>query len=147
MINARTMWKSAGLAAMGCAFAGVALPLVPTTPFLLVAAFCFARGSPRLHAKLMEHKQFGPMIRDWREHGSLSLRVKVWSVIVIVATVLVSWLLARRQLHRDFHPDRRPELYHPLHPDPPDYAGAGRPGRVMPGAASAASSRVRTHNQ
>lgn len=81
----RGLWIAFGLACVGLAIVGVALPLVPTTPFLLLAAFAFARSSPRLHAWLIGHKRFGPLIRNWREHGAISPRTKAVSVGVMAA--------------------------------------------------------------
>lgn len=49
--------------------AGLFVPLLPTTPFLLVAAWCFDRASPRVHAWLLEQPALGPLIRDWQAHG------------------------------------------------------------------------------
>lgn len=83
---------SLGCASVACAVAGVVLPLVPTTPFLLLAAFAFARSSPRLHAWLLRHPNFGPLIENWRRHGSISRRVKITTVVVMVAAVLATVL-------------------------------------------------------
>ncbi|TDF35113.1 DUF454 domain-containing protein [Alteromonadaceae bacterium M269] len=59
---------------------GVVLPLLPTTPFILVAAGCFARSSPRCHQWLLNNKVFGPMIVDWQEHQCISAKTKVVAV-------------------------------------------------------------------
>ncbi len=72
----------------GCLFVGLAvlgavLPILPTTPFLLVAAACFARSSPRFYARLLSNPTFGPLIRDWRESGSISLPAKRTAVALI----------------------------------------------------------------
>ena len=66
---------------LGCVFTGlggigVVLPGIPTTPFLLVASYFFIRSSPRLHAKLLSSKTFGPVLRDWQKHRGLNRRVK-----------------------------------------------------------------------
>lgn len=87
------IWRVIGLVMVGLAIAGAFLPLLPTTPFLLVAVFCFARSSPRLHHWLITHKRFGPMIADWNQHGALSRRVKIVSVSVMAATLALSALL------------------------------------------------------
>lgn len=76
----RWLWIGFGGLCVGLAILGAALPLLPTTPFLLLAAFAFARSSPRLHAWLLEHKRFGPLIRNWNDHGAISRRTKFVSV-------------------------------------------------------------------
>jgi uncharacterized membrane protein YbaN (DUF454 family) len=60
------------------------LPILPTTPFLLVAAGCFAKSSPRLHQKLLDNKVFGPLICNWQESRSIPKRAKVISLITMV---------------------------------------------------------------
>lgn len=87
----RMIWMSIGLLATACGIAGVVLPLVPTTPFLLLAAFAFARSSPRLHAWLTTHPHFGPLIEDWRVHGAISRRAKVAAVATMVAALAGTW--------------------------------------------------------
>ena len=68
-------------------FIGIFLPLLPTTPFVLLAAFCFSHGSTTLHRWLLTQKTFGPMIRDWNQHGIIRLRVKWTSAILIVLMI------------------------------------------------------------
>ena len=79
--------------ALAVGIAGIVLPLVPTTPLLLLAAFCFARSSPRLEMWLIEHPRFGPPIRDWRAEGAISSRAKTMAMLAIVATFLLSVFL------------------------------------------------------
>jgi uncharacterized membrane protein YbaN (DUF454 family) len=88
----RPLWFVIGLTATACGFAGAVLPLVPTTPFLLLAAFAFARSSPRLHDWLVSHPILGPPIDNWRAHGAIAGRVKVLAVIVMLATLAASLL-------------------------------------------------------
>ena len=66
-----------GFAFLGLAVIGIFLPLLPTTPLVLVAAACFARSSERWHRWLLQNKTFGPMIRSWEERRCVSIRVKV----------------------------------------------------------------------
>ena len=55
---------------------GVVLPLLPTTPFVILAAFCFSKSSPRFHQKLLENRLFGPIIADWERYGVIPFKVK-----------------------------------------------------------------------
>lgn len=86
----RLIWMTVGLTALALAFIGVALPLLPTTPFLLVAVYAFARSSPRLEAWLINHKHFGALIRNWQRDGSIDRRTKILAAIVMALTFLLS---------------------------------------------------------
>lgn len=89
----RLVWMLVGLAATACGIAGAVLPLLPTTPFLLVAAYAFARSSPRLHAWLIDHHYFGPIIANWQQNGSIDRKTKRAAIAVMAATFALSWLL------------------------------------------------------
>ncbi|HRK37970.1 MAG TPA: YbaN family protein [Burkholderiaceae bacterium] len=81
---------AAGLLSLVLAVLGVVLPGLPTTPFVLLAAACFAKASPRLHHWLVNHRQLGPMVRDWEAHRSLPLRIKWLSTTLMTTMVLLS---------------------------------------------------------
>jgi uncharacterized protein len=68
----RLLYLSLGFASVALGAAGVVLPLLPTVPFMLLAAFFFARSSPRLEAWIVEHPRFGPHVKAWRERGAIS---------------------------------------------------------------------------
>lgn len=89
----RLFWLVVGLLSLGLGTAGAVLPLLPTTPFLLLAAFAFARSSPRLSSWLDAHPQFGPLIRNWRNHGAISRRAKIAALVVILLTPVLSLAL------------------------------------------------------
>jgi uncharacterized protein len=72
----RVLWALGGLLALGTGIVGIFLPLLPTTPFVLLAAFCFSRGSSRAERWLLTHPRFGPMVRDWRLYRAIPLRAK-----------------------------------------------------------------------
>lgn len=101
----RAAWLMLGLVALGLGAAGVFVPLLPTVPFLLLAAVGFARSSERLHHWLLSHRIFGPPISDWRERGVVGRRAKWAATVSILATFAVSlavglnsWLLATQAL-------------------------------------------------
>ena len=92
-VNVRFIWLLVGLAALAIGAVGVVLPLLPTTPFLLVAAYAFARSSKRMNSWLREHQVFGPLINNWHRNGSIDQNAKRMAIIVIAATPVVTWLL------------------------------------------------------
>lgn len=77
---ARALFAIAGGAALLLGIVGIFLPGLPTTPFVLLAAACFAKASPRLHQWLLNHRVLGPMLRNWETHRSLTLRTKCLAV-------------------------------------------------------------------
>ena len=87
----RIAWKLAGAVALLTGVVGIFVPLLPTTPFVLLAAFCFARGSPRMEAWLLGHTRFGPMVRDWRERRAIPLRAKQMAWTMMALASLWSW--------------------------------------------------------
>ncbi|SNB52341.1 hypothetical protein SAMN07250955_101233 [Arboricoccus pini] len=89
----RWIWLGAGWAAVTLAILGIFLPLLPTTPFLLLAAALFARGSPRLHVWLLAHPRLGPPILDWQMHGSISTRAKSLTLVAMGVAFLITLLL------------------------------------------------------
>lgn len=89
----RWLWLALGFFALGLGFAGAVLPLLPATPFFLLAAYAFSRSSPRLHCWLVTHPQFGPPIQDWQKHGAIRRSAKVAAVLAIGLTFLLSVML------------------------------------------------------
>ncbi len=63
---------------------GIVLPVLPTVPFILLSAFAAARGSQRLHARLLADPRLGPMITQWQEHGAIARRAK-WLATALMA--------------------------------------------------------------
>ena len=88
----KMLWLLAGLTSVAIGAIGVVVPLLPTTPFLLVAAFAFARSSTRLNRWLREHRSFGPLIENWHRDGSIDRKVKRTAIIVILITPVITWL-------------------------------------------------------
>ena len=77
-----------GSIALALGIMGIFMPLLPTTPFLLLAAALFFRSSPRLYEWLLNQKRLGPYIRNFREHKAIPLRAKIISVTLVWATLL-----------------------------------------------------------
>ena len=87
---ARLLWLLVGFLALALGAIGAFLPLLPTVPFILLAAFAFAQSSERMHNWLLEHNLFGGMIRDWRRYGAISLRAKIASVVTMALVLIIS---------------------------------------------------------
>lgn len=86
-----------GTIALGLGLVGVVLPGLPTTPFILLAAACYARASPQLHQRMRDNAWIGPMLRGWEHHRSLSRRVKTIALTMMVVMIGVStWSLHAR---------------------------------------------------
>ncbi len=88
------IWAILGLICVGLAMVGIVLPLLPTVPFLLLAAFFFARSSSRLHNWLVTHRSFGPLIVDWQSSGAIRPGAKKAATLSIAAVFGLSVLLA-----------------------------------------------------
>lgn len=78
------IWIALGLLFLLLGGIGVALPLLPTTPFVILAAACFARSSPRMHHWLLRSDMFGPMLQEWEDNKCVSPRVKTLALFMMV---------------------------------------------------------------
>ena len=89
------LWAGLGLFCVALAMVGVVLPLLPTVPFLLLAAFFFARSSSRLHTWLLTHQLFGPLIQDWQSSGAIRPAAKKAATVSVAAVFGLSiWMSA-----------------------------------------------------
>ena len=97
----RIFWFLCGVISVALGAIGIVLPLLPTVPFFLLAAFCFARSSDSAHMWLLNHKTFGPPISDWNETGVIRLPIKVMATVFMMGGLSLStyldvklWVLA-----------------------------------------------------
>ncbi len=88
------LFVAGGWACVALAVIGSVLPLVPTTPFLLLASWCFYRGSPRIHAWLHRSKWFGPTLDDWQHYRGIRKSMKYRTVGLVAAVVATSMVLS-----------------------------------------------------
>lgn len=88
----RPLYLAGGITAVALGAIGAFLPIVPTVPFLLLAAFCFARSNPAWEQKLLDHPQYGRSLREWRERRAISRRAKISAIVAMSAGVGFSWL-------------------------------------------------------
>jgi uncharacterized membrane protein YbaN (DUF454 family) len=89
----KLIYNIIGTVSLVFAFIGIVLPIIPTTPFVLLSAACYYKGSERLHGWLSRNEVFGPIIRDYEEHRGMRKATKVKALTVMWAAVLASALL------------------------------------------------------
>lgn len=94
---ARLALLAAGWVAVALAFLGVFLPLLPTTPFLLAAAWAFAKSSRRMRTWLYGHPRFGRFLQDWRDQGAIPLRGKIAAIIGMTVAWVVVYMTVQYQ--------------------------------------------------
>jgi uncharacterized protein len=92
----RLLWIVLGFASLLLGGIGIFLPLLPTVPFVLLAAACFSRGSARWERWLLTHPRFGPWVQDWRISRAVPLRAKQWAWATMgVSSALAWWAMPR----------------------------------------------------
>jgi uncharacterized protein len=86
----RLIYLGTGWLSLGMAVAGVILPVLPTTPMLLVAAWAFGKSSPELAERIRNHRVFGPPVRDWQDYGVIAFKAKALAITIMV--LMAGWL-------------------------------------------------------
>ena len=94
MMPARLLWSALGYVALALGLIGVVLPVMPTTPFMILAAFAFGKGSPRMRAMLENSRHFGPAIRDWESRGAIRRQHKMMACLLMAGSFAGALLLA-----------------------------------------------------
>jgi uncharacterized protein len=87
----RQLYLAAGFVSLALGAIGIALPIMPTVPFLLLAAFCFSRSHPAWAARLYDHPAYGPQMREWRDRRAISRKAKVMAIGAMSAGVGFTW--------------------------------------------------------
>ncbi|MFW5793040.1 MAG: YbaN family protein [Bacteroidota bacterium] len=90
----KNLYKICGILSFLMGMLGIALPLLPTTPFLLLAVWCYARSSEKLYYWLVYHRVFGEYIRNYRDKKGIPLRIKVGVLVLLWATISFSAFFA-----------------------------------------------------
>ena len=90
---ARLLWRALAVIALLLGVIGIALPVMPTVPFLLLAAWAAGRGWPQLEARMLAHPRFGPPILRWRERGAVPRRAKWFATIGMAGSATLLWFL------------------------------------------------------
>jgi uncharacterized membrane protein YbaN (DUF454 family) len=87
----KVLFLSLGWMSLLLGFVGIFLPLLPTTPFALLAAYFFSQSSKKLHSWLLRQKSLGPLIYSWEKHGVIPIRAKILATVMM--TILFSYSL------------------------------------------------------
>jgi len=88
----RALFALLGFLFVGLGVAGAVLPVLPATPFFLLAAACFARASARFYNWLLNNPTFGPTIVEWRRYRSIRFRTKIWAIVLMASMLSISTL-------------------------------------------------------
>ena len=83
------LWKCLGFCSLGMAYVGVITPGIPYSPFVVFAAYCFAKGSPKMHAWLYNHKIFGPFLTNWIEKRVFPQRMKYFMLAMMSTSLII----------------------------------------------------------
>jgi uncharacterized membrane protein YbaN (DUF454 family) len=83
------LWKILGFLSLGMAYIGVITPGLPYSPFVVFAAYCFAKSSPKMHAWIMNHKTFGPFITNWNQKRVFPLKLKFFMLASMSVSLLI----------------------------------------------------------
>ena len=92
------VYRGVGVVCVGLATVGLVLPLMPTTIFLLIALWAFAKGSPEWADRVRSHPRLGPFVRDWEERRAIPRRAKVLAVGMMTASLLILWFGSHRPI-------------------------------------------------
>jgi uncharacterized protein len=87
------LWRAAALAAFVIGVVGIAIPVLPTVPFLILSAWAASKGWPSFEQWLLDHPFYGPHIRRWREKGVVPRTAKIWAVLTMSASAVLLLLL------------------------------------------------------
>jgi uncharacterized protein len=88
----KALWFTAGMLFLGLAFVGVVMPGIPWSTPTVVAAYCFARSSERMHRWIYSHPRFGPFLLGWQEKRIFPQKLKYLMILTMTVTVAVTWL-------------------------------------------------------
>lgn len=88
----KLFWKLLGFISLGLAYVGVITPGMPYSIFVVFAAYCFAKGSPRMHAWLYNHKLFGPFLTNWGEKRVFPLKMKWFMLAMMSSSVIIMYV-------------------------------------------------------
>ncbi len=85
----KVLLTALGILSLVIGVIGIFVPLLPTSPFVLLAAWCFARSSNRFHYWLLHHRLFGPMIRNWNERRAIPRSTKIVAILMTMSSLVI----------------------------------------------------------
>lgn len=86
-LSSNFFYMIGGYLSLFLGFVGIFLPIMPTTPFVILAAYCFARSNQKMRDKLLKHRIFGPLIQDWERHRGIRRSVKIKATLVVTISI------------------------------------------------------------
>jgi uncharacterized membrane protein YbaN (DUF454 family) len=87
------LWRAGALTAFAIGIVGIAIPVLPTVPFLILSAWAASNGWPSFERWLLEHRFYGPHIRKWRERGIVPRAAKIWAILTMFGSAVLLQLL------------------------------------------------------
>ena len=87
----KALWNILGFTSLGCAYIGVVTPGIPYSPFVVFAAYCFSKGSDRMHRWLYNHKLFGPFLTNWTEKRVFPLKLKFFMLVTMGVSLVLMY--------------------------------------------------------
>jgi uncharacterized membrane protein YbaN (DUF454 family) len=90
----KILWTGLGFLSLGMAYVGVITPGIPYSPFVVFAAYCFSKGSERMHRWIYNHKIFGPFLTNWNEKRVFPLKMKYFMLFMMTTSLITMWLTA-----------------------------------------------------
>lgn len=85
------LWKILGFCSLGMAYVGVVTPGIPYSPFVVFAAYCFAKSSPKMHAWLYNHKLFGPFLTNWGQKRVFPTKMKYFMLVMMTSSLVIMY--------------------------------------------------------
>jgi uncharacterized membrane protein YbaN (DUF454 family) len=85
------LWKIVGFVSLGMAYIGVVTPGIPWSIFVVFAAYCFAKGSPKMHDWIYSHKVFGPFLTNWENKKVFPLKAKYFMILTMMSSLVIMY--------------------------------------------------------
>lgn len=87
----RRLYLAGGILSVALGAVGALLPIMPTVPFLVLGVYCFARSNPEWERRILDHPNWGPQVRDWRDRRAISRRAKIAAIGAMSAGAVFTW--------------------------------------------------------